>query len=93
MNRLSLNTDYCKGCLICVEVCPKQAIKSSGKINAKGHVMPAEADMSRCTGCQLCEIVCPDFAIAIGTEAPESEGTECCRSTGFGSSPEKGRRK
>ena len=73
MNRLSLNTDYCKGCLICVEACLMQAIKSSGKINAKGHVMPTEADMSRCTGCQQCEIVCPDFAIAIETEATSPE--------------------
>ncbi len=71
MNRLCLNADYCKGCLICVEACTKQAIKASAGINAKGYVLPQEADMSRCSGCKLCEIVCPDFAIAI-----ESDGED-----------------
>lgn len=65
MNKLCLNTDYCKGCLICVEVCPKGAIISSEQINAKGYVLPKENKMSACTGCKQCEIVCPDFAIAI----------------------------
>lgn len=73
MNRFFLNTNYCKGCLICVEVCPKQAIRSSRKINAKGYVMPEEDDMTHCTGCRLCELVCPDFAIAIETDDSEPE--------------------
>jgi 2-oxoglutarate ferredoxin oxidoreductase subunit delta len=73
MNRLCLNVNYCKGCLICVEVCPTKAITSSGRINPKGYVLPREDDMSRCTGCRLCEIVCPDFAIAVETEKDPGE--------------------
>ena len=65
MNKLFINPDYCKGCLICVDVCPKDAIKSSNKINLKGYILPAEKDMRLCNGCGLCEIMCPDFAIAI----------------------------
>jgi len=65
MNKLHLNERYCKGCLLCVEACPTKAIVSSGKINAKGYVLPEAGDMTCCTGCKLCEIVCPDFAIAI----------------------------
>lgn len=65
MNRHHLNKEYCKGCLICVEVCPTNAIRASVKINAKGYVLPTVDDMSRCTGCKLCEIVCPDFATSI----------------------------
>ena len=65
MNRHHLNEKYCKGCLICVEVCPTGAIKTSGKINAKGYNLPTVNDMGLCTGCKLCEIVCPDFAITI----------------------------
>ncbi|MBF0531395.1 MAG: 4Fe-4S binding protein [Deltaproteobacteria bacterium] len=61
MNRLCLNEKYCKGCLICLEVCPKGAIKSSGRINLKGYVLPEEDDMNRCTNCGMCVTVCPDF--------------------------------
>lgn len=68
MNKLHVNPKYCKGCLICVDTCPKKALTSSDKINAKGYLLPREKDMSRCTGCKLCELMCPDFAIAIETE-------------------------
>ena len=73
MNRLHLNEKYCKGCLICVEACPKKAVKSSGRTNSKGYVLPEEDDMSRCNGCRLCELVCPDFAIAIETHDDQGE--------------------
>ena len=65
MHRLHVNASYCKGCQLCVEICPKDAIVPSKTINAKGYVLPEEGDMNRCTACGLCELVCPDFAIAI----------------------------
>lgn len=73
MNKLCLNPAYCKGCLICVEVCPKGAIASSEQINAQGYVLPKEKKMSACTGCKQCEIVCPDFAIAIAVDETRKE--------------------
>jgi 2-oxoglutarate ferredoxin oxidoreductase subunit delta len=66
--RLHVNANYCKGCLICVEACPKGAIAASTSINAKGYILPEEGDMTRCNGCRLCELVCPDFAIAVETD-------------------------
>ena len=68
MNELHVNPAYCKGCLICVEVCPTSALRPCQSINAKGYTLPEEDDMNRCTGCRLCETVCPDFAIAIETD-------------------------
>jgi 2-oxoglutarate ferredoxin oxidoreductase subunit delta len=68
MNKLHVNPAYCKGCLICVEVCPTNAIAPCPSINAKGYTLPMEAEMRRCTGCGLCETVCPDFAIAVETD-------------------------
>ncbi len=73
MNKLHVNPAYCKGCLICVEVCPTHAIRACTAINAKGYLLPEEEEMRRCTGCRLCETVCPDFAIAIETDANEGE--------------------
>jgi len=65
MNRLWLDERYCKGCLICVDVCPTRAIKASEEINTKGYYLPKENDMSLCKHCGLCELMCPDFALAI----------------------------
>lgn len=74
MNRLHVNPKYCKGCLICMEVCPTKAIRPCASINAKGYILPEEDDMTRCTGCALCQSVCPDFAIAI--EINQDQETE-----------------
>ena len=65
MHKLWVDERYCKGCLICVEVCPTKSIVSSETINAKGYVIPVENDMASCKVCGLCELMCPDFAIAI----------------------------
>jgi 2-oxoglutarate ferredoxin oxidoreductase subunit delta len=65
MYRFNLNPAYCKGCGICIAACPKKVIESTGRLDAKGHILPGGGDMSRCTGCRLCELVCPDFAVAI----------------------------
>ena len=65
MQRVSINANYCKGCLICVEICPRKALAPSEKINSKGFVLPVENGEKECNGCRMCELVCPDFAIAI----------------------------
>lgn len=65
MTTLHVNPVFCKGCGICIDACPKNALRSSGRINARGYILPEADDMTRCTECGMCEIVCPDFAIAI----------------------------
>ncbi len=54
--------DWCKGCGICVELCPKQVLE----LDDKDKVFAARAD--DCIACKLCEIRCPDLAIEIETE-------------------------
>ena len=42
MKKVSFATDLCKGCGLCVDVCPKKIIVlAKDKINKKGH-SPAE---------------------------------------------------
>jgi 2-oxoglutarate ferredoxin oxidoreductase subunit delta len=64
-NKLWVNERYCKGCLICTEVCATKAIEPACGINSKGYVVPIERDMRLCKACGMCELMCPDFAIAI----------------------------
>ena len=46
MVKLTFKTDYCKGCGLCVDACPKNVlILAQDKINKKGH-HPVEAAIS-----------------------------------------------
>jgi ferredoxin len=38
--KLWIEERYCKGCLICIEVCPTKAITSAQEINVKGLMCP-----------------------------------------------------
>ncbi len=65
VKNIHVNKDYCKGCKICVALCPRDAIEMSPDLTDKGVHAPRIKDLDRCTACRLCELHCPDFAIAI----------------------------
>ncbi len=66
MNRVTFNSERCKGCGLCVEVCPKKIISlSKNNLNGKGY-HPAEiTDMSKCIACAMCATMCPDTVIKV----------------------------
>ena len=56
---LNIKKDWCKGCGICVEFCPKNVLTlKDDKIEI--------IDIEKCIKCGLCELRCPDFAIYLG---------------------------
>ena len=73
MNKIFISAKYCKGCLICVESCPKKVLEASSDINAKGYTLPEAAKPQKCNACGICEIVCPDFAIAVEKPLPSKK--------------------
>ena len=54
-----IERDWCKGCGICIQFCPRQVLAADeeGKAFAR--------DPGKCIGCRLCEFRCPDLAITI----------------------------
>lgn len=60
-----IDSDRCKGCGLCVEVCPKNVLELSGKVNAKGYFPAYQARPDDCIQCTICCIMCPDVAITI----------------------------
>jgi 2-oxoglutarate ferredoxin oxidoreductase subunit delta len=71
--RIVVDTERCKGCELCVSVCPQHVIHMSSAFNAKGY-HPAKLDEldARCTGCGVCAIICPDTAIIVYRTTPLS---------------------
>jgi 2-oxoglutarate ferredoxin oxidoreductase subunit delta len=65
MPRISINQSRCKGCGLCVDVCPKNLISVAGEMNKKGVYPSFSPQPELCTGCRLCVTVCPDVAITI----------------------------
>lgn len=62
---VKINTDRCKGCSLCVSVCP-QKILSIGQIaNSKGHYAVQITEENKCIGCAFCALICPDLALEV----------------------------
>jgi len=57
--------DRCKGCVYCVEFCPREVLARSIRFNVKGYHPPDIVRPESCTACRLCELLCPEFAIGI----------------------------
>lgn len=66
MPKVSFRLDRCKGCGLCVSVCPKKiVILDMDTLNDKGYHPAAVSDMSQCIGCTFCATICPDCVITI----------------------------
>ena len=56
---LVINAAWCKGCDICVKLCPERCLALDAE-----QVAFLKAPHA-CTGCRVCEWLCPDFAIEV----------------------------
>ncbi|MBU1194835.1 MAG: 4Fe-4S binding protein [Proteobacteria bacterium] len=54
-----IDTQWCKGCGICIHFCPEKVLEFDEQGKAKA-VRPED-----CIACRLCELRCPDLAIQI----------------------------
>ena len=68
--KITIDRELCKGCHLCIEVCPNNRIEVDESLNKKGY-SPAlfkqnviEGEKG-CIGCFQCALVCPEVAIEV----------------------------
>ena len=66
--KVTISVKHCKGCKLCIDVCPKGALKMSGKFSSAGLEIVEWDETKGCTACLLCTTMCPDAAITIEVE-------------------------
>ncbi len=65
MANVFVDEEYCKGCGLCVSVCPKGIVALAKSINKKGYHPAYLTDAEKCSACAFCAIICPDVAICV----------------------------
>ena len=66
MAKLTIREDICKGCGLCIEVCPKKILAlHKEKINMKGYHPITVTEEAACIGCASCARMCPDCVFTV----------------------------
>jgi 2-oxoglutarate ferredoxin oxidoreductase subunit delta len=68
--RIVIDAQRCKGCGLCLTVCPKKNITLARDSNPSGY-FPAQAGDTECTACTRCAVVCPEGVIEVLLEERE----------------------
>ncbi len=63
--RPEIDVERCKGCALCLQVCPEEILRQAEEFNRQGHRYAECFAPERCTACLACAIICPDMAIRI----------------------------
>jgi len=59
-------SDRCKGCELCVDVCPPHVLELDiTVVNPLGHHPVRLTDPAGCTSCAFCARVCPDAVLTV----------------------------
>lgn len=63
---VTIKEDRCKGCGLCVNVCPVEILRlAEERFNVKGHTPVEVTRPEQCTGCARCAIICPDVVFTV----------------------------
>jgi 2-oxoglutarate ferredoxin oxidoreductase subunit delta len=63
--RPEIDITLCKGCELCVSVCPQKVLSMSEDSNEKGVPYACFDGSDNCTACAFCGQICPEYAIRV----------------------------
>ncbi|MCF8084125.1 MAG: ferredoxin family protein [Deltaproteobacteria bacterium] len=68
--KITIDRERCKGCYLCIEVCPNDNIEVDTVLNNKGYAPALFKENTNegekgCIGCAQCAWVCPEVAIEV----------------------------
>ena len=64
-SKIVIDSKLCKGCHICIALCPQNVLAKSKEVDNRGFFLPEVSNLDACTVCRICELECPDFAIKV----------------------------
>jgi len=74
MGKIEIATERCKGCHLCIAVCPQKILAVAEAYNQNGYAPVRITDRSACTGCGVCAEMCPDICITVWREKKAAAG-------------------
>lgn len=76
--QIRVNPDFCKGCNLCTNVCPRKVFEKGDTPSERGYIQPRIVNPDRCPNsnrkvraravCEMCLLTCPDQAISLVEE-------------------------
>lgn len=73
MTHIEVEHSWCKGCHICVGVCPRRVLEVDETRFVRAFHPVIVSRPEDCTGCLLCELLCPDLAITVEVQSQREE--------------------
>lgn len=67
--RIKIDQEKCKGCDLCINLCPKEVFKETEDIGSKGFKLREVTTPENCSNCGLCNYFCPEGAIVLNGES------------------------
>ena len=65
MSAVRIDEAYCKGCGLCVWVCPRECLEVTDELNELGVYPARPIEGAKCIACGRCAAMCPEAAIEI----------------------------
>lgn len=63
---VTFEEDLCKGCGLCISVCPVKILAQDPlKLNKRGYHPAGVVEPEKCIACISCALICPDLVISV----------------------------